>query len=219
VLVAANVAIYVITGAQAHNYGDPGGVVRFNGLFYKWQLLPAYTHSQHAYWQLITSAFLHINLLHIASNMIALVVIGPPLERLLGPARFTALYFIAALGGGAAEYVFGASGVPVVGASGAIFGLFAACLVMVRRLGLDPQWLVGIIVINFVFTFSVHGISKLGHVGGFVIGAIAAVAIAGLPQASRAARRLSIQQQATGLGAVTVALVIAIGLRSAFGTF
>ena len=69
---------------------------------------------------------------------------------------------------------------------------------LVRRLGLDPQWLVGVIVLNFVFTFSVPNISRLGHLGGFVTGAAAALAIAGLPQLRQ---RLEPRVQALGLGA------------------
>ena len=92
------------------------------------------------------------------------------------------VYLLGALGGSAAVYAFGQVNTAEVGASGAIFGLFAAGLVLVRKLGLDPQWLVGIIVLNFVFTFSIHNISKLGHIGGFVAGGLAALAIAGLPQ-------------------------------------
>ena len=82
---------------------------------------------------------------------------------------------------------------PEVGASGAIFGLFARGLILVRKLGLDPQWLIGIIVLNFVLTFSIHNISKLGHIGGFITGGLAAVAIAGLPRVAppAAARRAS----------------------------
>jgi membrane associated rhomboid family serine protease len=213
-LIAANVVVYVITGAQAHNYGDPSSRTTTSGLFYKWQLWPIYTKDHHAYYQLLTSAFVHVNLLHIASNMIALAVVGPHLERLLGPGRYTALYFVAALGGGAAEYIFGSALVPVVGASGAIFGLFAACLVMVRQLGLDRQWLIGIIVLNFVFTFSVQGISKLGHVGGFVVGGLAGIAIAGLPLRGRSPRRMSLQQQAAGLAVLTVAIVVAVAVRT-----
>jgi membrane associated rhomboid family serine protease len=216
-LIALNIAIYAITGSQSHDFGSPQAAS--SKLFYDWQLFPAYIKQHDAYYQLITSAFLHLNLLHIGSNMIALAVIGPPLERLLGPSRFTAVYFISALGGGAAVYIFGAAGGTTVGASGAIFGLFAACLIMVRRLGLNPQWLIGIIVLNFVFTFSVPDISHEGHVGGFIVGGIAAVAIGGIPRAGRAARRITTNQQAMGLIALTAVIVIAVVLRSATGHF
>jgi membrane associated rhomboid family serine protease len=214
-LIAVNVAIYVITGIQAKSLGNPSAVVKPDSLFNKWQLLPTYTHSQDAYWQLITSAFLHVSLLHIGSNMLALFFVGPALERLLGPGRFLTLYLLSALGGSVAIYLFGSPYQGVVGASGAIFGLFAACLVMVRRLGLDLQWLIGIIVLNFVFTFSVNDISRLGHVGGFLTGAVASVAIAGIPRAGRAARRLTVGQQAGGLAGLTVVLLVAIAVRSA----
>jgi membrane associated rhomboid family serine protease len=144
--------------------------------------------------------------------MLALVVIGPALESLLGRWRYLAVYLVAALGGSAAVYAFGAPGVPVVGASGAIFGLFGASLVLVRRLGLDPQWLVGIIVLNFVFTFSVPSISRLGHLGGFVVGAAAAVAIAGLPRLRRVP---TTRAQALGLTALAVVLLVAVVVRTA----
>ena len=114
------------------------------------------------YERLITSAFLHVSIWHIAFNMIALYLVGPYLERLLGPWRFAALYLLSALGGSVAVYLFDSKYIAVVGASGAIFGLFAACLMFVRELGLDPRWLIGTIVINFVLTFSVADISKLG---------------------------------------------------------
>ena len=214
VLVAANVAIYAITSKQSSGgFSKP----EYSKLFVKWQLQPYAVHADDSYYRLITAAFLHLSLLHILANMVALAVIGPPLERLLGPVRFTALYFLAALGGSAAVYAFGSVGVPVAGASGAIFGLFGASLVMVRRLGLDLQWLVGIIVLNFVFTYSVPNISALGHIGGFLTGGLAAVAIGGVPIARGTARKLSAQQQSMGLGALAVLLVVVVGVRSATG--
>jgi membrane associated rhomboid family serine protease len=213
-LIAANVTIYVITGKES-----PAGFSHpeVSKLFLNWQLQPFAVHQNDSYYRLITSAFLHLSLLHIASNMIALAVIGPPLERLLGPVRFTALYFLAALGGSTAVFVLGSVGVPVAGASGAIFGLFAASLIMVRRLGLDLQWLIGIIVLNFVFTYSVPNISALGHVGGFITGGVAAAAISGIPRSGHTARRPTAQQQSVGLGALAVVLAVVVGIRSATG--
>jgi membrane associated rhomboid family serine protease len=214
VLVALNVVAYLVTGTSSGGtLRDPTlGASDPHSLFYKWQLQPLAVHDQHRYYELITAAFLHIGLLHIFSNMLALVIVGPALERLLGRWRFTALYVLSALGGSAAIYAFGTKWGTTVGASGAIFGLFGACLVLVRKLGLDLQWLIGIVAINFVLTFSIHGISKLGHIGGFVTGILAAVAIAGLPSVRT---RLRTQVQVAGLSGVLVLLAIIVGIRTA----
>ena len=214
-LIAANAAVYVVTGLQSSaGLGHPADGIRPHDLFYNWQLVPISVHDDHSYYRLITSMFLHVSLLHIASNMIALFFVGPALERLLGPWRFLSLYLLGGLGGSVAIYLFGSPFQAVAGASGAIFGLFGACLVMVRRLGLDLQWLVAIIVINFVFTFSVADISKLGHIGGFVTGCVAAFAIGGLPkQRTRVPTRI----QAGGLTLVLVALLICIAVRTGAG--
>lgn len=208
-LIALNVLVFVVTAARSRaglQYPDA------SQLFIDWQLLPQYVHDQHQYYRLFTSAFLHITLLHIASNMLALFFVGPALERLLGPVRFAAVYLLGALGGSAAVYAFGPPLQPVAGASGAIFALFGASLVLVRRLGLDLQWLVGIVVINFVITFSISGISKLGHIGGFVAGAVAAAVIGGLPHRPR---RLPARVQAAGLVGVGILAAVVIGVRSA----
>ncbi|MCW2496229.1 MAG: gluP [Jatrophihabitans sp.] len=215
-LVAVNVVVYVITGLQSKDgLNDPGSGGQ-SSLFYKWQLWPPAIVHDDSYWRLATSAFLHLSLLHIASNMLVLAVVGPSVEHVLGRWRFLTLYLVSAIGGSAAVFVFGSTSEATVGASGAIFGLFAAALVMVRRLGLDPQWLIGIIVLNFVFTFSVAGISRWGHIGGFVTGALVAVAIAGLPQATG---RVPERRQVIGVAVIVAALVVAIGLRGSLGNF
>jgi len=213
-LVALNLLVYFITGAQAKSLTDPGRI-DFNGfssrLFGDWVLWPAAVAHNHEYARLITSAFLHLSPVHIVANMITLVIIGPPLERMLGRWRFGAVYLLAAVGGGVSVYLFGATNGLVAGASGAIYGLFGVALVLFRRLGLDLSWLVGTIVLNFVFTFSVSGISKLGHIGGFVVGALAALAIAGWPTHSR---RLPARIQPGGLVVLLAALVVAAIIRT-----
>jgi membrane associated rhomboid family serine protease len=207
-LVALNVAVYLRTGLTA------GGTLRNpsgSRLFIDWQLFPPRIHDGQ-YYRLLTSAFLHLSLLHIGANMLALVFVGPAVERLLGWWRFLGLYLLGALGGGAAVYAFGFALTPTAGASGAIFALFGACLVLVRKLGLDPQWLIGTIVINFVLTFSVANISKFGHIGGFAVGLLVGMAIGGLP-----ARRERVRSavQAAGLGAVLALLLVIVAVRSA----
>jgi len=102
--------------------------------------------------------------------------------------------------------------VAVAGASGAIYGLFAAALLLVRELQLQPQWLIGTIVLNFAFTFSVPGVSKLGHIGGFIVGGLATLAIAGVPWDRR---RLPAMLQAAGLIGVLVVLIAGIAWRTA----
>lgn len=213
-LIVVNVIVYGVTVKQSGTgLTAPVGVPR-NGLFFDWQLFAPVIHDQDQYYRLVTSAFLHVSLLHLGSNMLALFIVGPLLERMLGTWRFAALYLLGALGGSAAVYAWGQVSTAEVGASGAIFGLFAAALVLVRKLGLDAQWLIGIIVLNFVFTFSIHNISKLGHVGGFVAGGLAALAIAGLPHART---RLSVPAQLAGLGIVAMSVVIVVAVRT--GTY
>ncbi|PZS17422.1 MAG: rhomboid family intramembrane serine protease [Pseudonocardiales bacterium] len=211
-LIAANLIAYLVTVEQSGGgFTRPVGVP-IHQLFYDWQLQPVAVEQRSEYYRLVTAAFLHVTLLHIASNMIALFIIGPLLERLLGRWRFAALYLLGALGGSAAVYAWGQANTAEVGASGAIFGLFAAAVVLYRKLGLDPQWLGMVIVLNFVFTFSIHGISKLGHVGGFIAGGLAALAIAGLPQTRR---RFSNRTQLLGLGGVAVLAVLIVAVRTA----
>jgi membrane associated rhomboid family serine protease len=208
-LIALNLIVYLVTASQSvKGITQPGDAS--SKLFFDWQLFAPAIHDGQ-YYRLLTSAFLHVSLLHIGSNMLALFIIGPPLERLLGPWRFAVVYLLGALGGSAAVYAWGQVNTPEVGASGAIFGLFAAALVLVRKLGLDPQWLIGIIVLNFVFTFSIHNISKLGHIGGFVAGGLAALAIAGLPQSRT---RLRLQAQVSGLAAVAAVVVVTVLVRT-----
>jgi membrane associated rhomboid family serine protease len=210
-LVAANVIVYLVTAKQSvGGFRQPGD--GSSSLFTAWQLWPPAIHGHHEYYRLITSAFLHVSVLHIVFNMVALGFIGPPLERLLGPWRFASVYLLGAVGGSAAVYALGRVYTAEVGASGAIFALFAACLVMVRRLPLDPQWLVIVIVANFIFTFSVHNVSKLAHLGGFVTGALAALAIGGLPAARR---RLSTATQVGGLLALAAVVIAVVALGDA----
>lgn len=207
-LVVLNVGAYLATGLQKPGtLRDPTG----SKLFLDWQLFPPRVNDGE-YYRLVTSAFLHLSLLHIGANMLALILIGPAVERLLGWWRYLAMYLVAAVGGSAAVFAFGDEFTATAGASGAIFGLFGACLVLVRKLSLDPQWLIATIVLNFAITFSVPGISELGHLGGFVIGGLAGLAIGGMPNARA---RIDTRIQAGGLAALFVLVVLVVGVRAA----
>ncbi|WP_375490657.1 rhomboid family intramembrane serine protease [uncultured Jatrophihabitans sp.] len=212
-LVVLNVVAYVYTGLKSPGgINNPGASRDPSALFTKWQLVPEFVHDGHDYYELLTSAFLHVSLLHIASNMLALAFVGPAIESVLGRWRFAVSYLLAALGGGAAVYAFGNAFGPTVGASGAIFGLFGVALVLARKIGLDLQWLVGIIALNFIITFSVADISKLGHIGGFVTGLLCGLALGGLPTVRK---RVPTGVQIGGLVGVAVLIAVVVVVRTA----
>jgi membrane associated rhomboid family serine protease len=137
------------------------------------------------YYRLLTSMFLHYGLLHLAFNMWALWVLGRELEARLGPGRFLTLYLLSGLGGGVAAYVFTPESASA-GASGAIYGLFAALFVVFRRLNLNTSSIITVLVINLIFSFTVPGISIAAHLGGLVVGAAIGVAFAYAPKEIRA---------------------------------
>jgi membrane associated rhomboid family serine protease len=139
------------------------------------------------WYRLVTTAFLHGGFLHIALNMYVLWLFGPPLEAAFGRARFVALYVLAALGGSAASYAFGHPGVPSVGASGAIFGLFAAHIVVSRKLGRDATQLWVLLAINVALGFIVANIDWRAHLGGLLVGGAVSWAFAYAPATRRTA--------------------------------
>jgi len=130
-------------------------------------------------WRLVTGGFLHADFLHIGFNMLALWFMGSQLEPALGRIRFLALY-LAGLLAGALGVMLAQPTVPTVGASGAIFGLFAAMFVLQRSRGINPwqSGVAGLILVNLLITFAVPGISIAGHLGGLVGGALGALAMA-----------------------------------------
>lgn len=125
----------------------------------------------HEYWRLITSAFLHESVLHIGLNMLSLWFVGRSLEPAIGRAYFAAIYFTAALAGSFGALVFTPDGV-ALGASGAIFGVFGALIMVAhaRRIPLMSSGLVPMLILNLVFTLTVPGVSIGGHLGGVLSG-------------------------------------------------
>jgi membrane associated rhomboid family serine protease len=129
------------------------------------------------WWRIITSAFLHLGLLHLAFNMYALWLFGPIIEQLYGHVEYAVLYILCAVGGSVLT-ILAAPEQAAAGASGAIFGLFGLAFVVSRRrhLMLGPQARailsqVGtLLVLNLFITFAVPGISWTGHVGGLAVG-------------------------------------------------
>jgi membrane associated rhomboid family serine protease len=137
------------------------------------------------YYRLVTSMFVHYGPIHLLANMWALWIVGRVLESALGPVRYLVLYLTAGLGGSVACYLFTPTSFSA-GASGAVFGLFAALFVILRRLKLDTSTLVPVLVVNIVFSFA-PGISLAAHAGGLITGAIVAAVMAYAPQRNRTA--------------------------------
>lgn len=162
------------------------------------------------YYRLLTAAFLHAGIFHILFNMFALSQVGPVVEQALGRVRFLALYLLAALGGSVAAYVFANPAQPSVGASGAIFGLFGAYYIVVRRLGGPTGSILALIAINLVLTFTIPNIDYRAHLGGLVTGTAVAAVFAYTPRGPRQAHLHAI----AGV-AVAVLLVVAVILRTA----
>ncbi|MDO4901428.1 rhomboid family intramembrane serine protease [Actinomyces sp.] len=144
-------------------------------------------------WRFLSTALLHASPLHLAMNMWALWVTGHSLEPLLGRWRFMALTVLSALGGSTAIYWLSSPDslsswfAGTVGASGAIFGLFAAVFVVLRRFGRDTSTIVGLLVINVVISVVGANISWQGHLGGFLAGFVVAAIYAWAPRERRTA--------------------------------
>ena len=158
-----------------------------------------------AYWQLLSSGFTQVQPMHIGFNMLALYVIGPQLELVLGRARFLALYLLALFAGSAVVMLAAPPYQLTIGASGAIYGLFAALLVVARKVGGDMRSLWALMAVNVAFTFLGPNISWQGHLGGFVGGGLVAAVLVFAP---RGPRRTLVQ----------ISGLVAIGLVAALAT-
>ena len=201
-LIAINVAVFLGTMVSAAAAGfSPLDTAR-SPLFQALSQWPYGVYLFGEWWRVFTGAFLHVGLLHIASNMIGLLIFGSELERGLGRWRYLAIYLISAVGGAAAVQLFGDPRVAVAGASGAIYGLVGALAVftLVRRE--NVRGVLTLLAIYVVFSF-LPGIALLGHLGGLVAGA----ASAGIVLLTR--RRLWLE--IAGLTALAV-LVLALAL-------
>lgn len=141
--------------------------------------------AQGQWYRLLTSMFLHQEVWHVAMNMLGLWFLGPPLEAALGRLRFSALYLLSGLGGSALTFLVSAPGQASLGASGAIFGLFGATAVLMRRLNYDMRPILILLGINLVFTFTWQDIAWQAHIGGLVVGALIAYAMVHAPRKHR----------------------------------
>jgi membrane associated rhomboid family serine protease len=220
-LIALNVLVYVAELAQGSGVSATKGSIYQNGALLANGVkvgdslagLPAHipfpnlvgvAHGE--WWRLITAAFLHYGPFHILLNMLALWWFGSALEQRLGSGRFLAIYLVSGLAGSAGALILDPT-TPTVGASGAIFGVLGAGLVMeqFQRDYVFGGSALGVIVLNLVFTFSIANISIGGHIGGLLAGAACAFGLSRFGRAHIAYGRA---------GAVGYATIIAVGVAS-----
>ena len=170
-LVGINVVIYLIGASQGAGLNDPGG-----SLYQKLWLDGPDLHNG-GWWRLVTTMFLHASIVHIAFNLFALWVIGRPVEQYLGPVRYLGLYLVSGLAGSAGA-LLQTPGV-TVGASGAIFGILGAMVILEWQItGQLAGQAMSLVAINLVISFLIPGISWGGHVGGLIGGVLIMLAYA-----------------------------------------
>jgi membrane associated rhomboid family serine protease len=207
-LIAINVAVYLAELATG------AGVNANSGWIYEKGVLVSSAIDSHGhivgvahgdYWRLLTAAFLHYGPIHIGLNMLALYWFGTPVEQYLGRFRFLLVYLVSGLAGSAGALIVTPNS-PTVGASGAIFGIMGAALVLERQgayvLGGNA---IGIILINLVFSFTFANISIGGHIGGLIGGGLCMLALSRFGRGHGAYGRL---------GVVGIGGVLAVALAS-----
>jgi membrane associated rhomboid family serine protease len=194
--VSANGALELDLGLIANAYGSDGSLIGVG---------------QGEWWRLISSGFLHTQIIHLGFNMFALYWLGRMVEPALGHARFLGIYFASLLAGSFGALLMDPDAL-TRGASGAIYGLFGAAIVMARNRNIDlmQSGLLPILGFNLVFTFLVPGISIGGHIGGLVGGLIATFAVEELAQRRRNSTPIAVAfcavlSVAFGVGAVVMA--------------
>lgn len=132
-------------------------------------MVPVLTESEP--WRLLTSAFIHVQIFYIFSNLFMLWQLGPPLEQMLGRLRFTVFYLLSALGGSVAVWIFAVFGSATLGVFGVVFGLVGVFLVISCVCGFDITWIIAYVAITAVLSFAIPNVSWQGHFGGFIVGA------------------------------------------------
>jgi membrane associated rhomboid family serine protease len=196
-LIALNVIVFLTEQGQFTVFGSEVHGKVFEELVLDRGLISV----EHQYWRLITTGFLHVNLLHIFFNMYLLYLLGMLLEPAMGSLRFAAVYFISLLAGSFGALL--ATPAPTLGASGAVFGLMGAAVVELRarRMSVLESGIGGLIVINLVLSFTLSGISVGAHIGGLIGGALTALAI-----------RAADERKLPAAGAVACVLLAAVAV-------
>lgn len=205
-LMAINIAVFVACMIGARSFDVSRSQILADGVLVRGNVFAG------EYWRLLTSGFLHFDVIHLAVNMISLYILGRNLETALGVTRFIMVYFVSLLGGSAAAMLLQDNYTTSAGASGAIFGLMGAMLLMVLKLKMSPTPVLAIIGLNLVISFTITGISWQAHIGGLIFGAAATAALIYAPRVLPAAKRTQRNAAIVGWIGMAALLVIAVAI-------
>lgn len=202
ILIGINVAVFIAVQARSSLVND----LVLIGAWPPAPFTPTEGVAGGEWYRLVTSMFTHQEIWHIGFNMLSLWWLGGPLEAALGRARYLAVYFVSGLAGSALAYLLTSPTTATLGASGAVFGLFGATAVLMRRLNYDLRPILALLAINLVFTFSPgFDISWQAHIGGLVAGVITGYAMVHAPRRHRALVQY-------GTSALVLAVVVVLAL-------
>ncbi|MFD7765817.1 rhomboid family intramembrane serine protease [Streptomyces sp. NPDC059787] len=182
ILVGINLAVFIAVQVRPSLLRD----LYLIGVWPPAPFMPAQGVADGEWYRLVTSMFTHEEIWHIGFNMLSLWWLGGPLEQALGRARYLALYLVSGLAGSALTYLLASGTTASLGASGAIFGLFGATAVLMRRLNYDMRPIIALLVINLIFTFGWSSIAWQAHIGGLVAGVVIGYAMVHAPRERRA---------------------------------
>ncbi len=204
ILIGLNIAVFILVRTVGYRLVDDLGLYAICGRdFDGQQRCIGVAQGADQWYRLVTSAFLHWEYWHIGFNMLSLWWIGAPLEQRLGRSRYLALYFVSAIGGSAVALLLSADGL-TLGASGAIFGLFGATAVYMRRMNYDMRPVMILLGLNIFFSFTWPNVSWEGHLGGLVSGTLVAIGILYAPR-----ERRTLIQWGTCAGVLVLSLAVA----------
>ncbi|MBD0423606.1 rhomboid family intramembrane serine protease [Streptomyces sp. TRM S81-3] len=200
ILVGINVAVFIAVHASSSLLNDLVLIGRWPPA----PFVPDQGVAEGEWYRMVTTMFTHEEIWHIAFNMLSLWFLGGPLEAALGRARYLALYLVSGLAGSALTYLLSSPTTATLGASGAVFGLFGATAVLMRRLNYDMRPVIALLAINLIFTFSPgFNISWQAHIGGLVAGVVIGYGMVHAPRE----RRTLVQY-----GTCALVLVLVVGL-------
>jgi membrane associated rhomboid family serine protease len=203
-LIGISVLVFLLQIAQAGDVNGRGGEIWVRG-----SLIGGFV-ADGEWWRLVTSAFIHASPIHILFNMVMLWWFGSALEGLLGRVRFLGVVLVSILGGAAGALLATQANELTVGASGAVFGILGAGVVLERRqIMVFGGGAMAVVVLNLMLTFLIPGISIGGHLGGLAGGAAATLALSRFGRGHAAYGRLGVEGIVGLVAVAALSIVVA----------